>query len=241
MSATRTGVLLLALLCATNEVEEMGRRALWEEKLLYINTHNLEASLGLHTYTVAMNHLGDLSDEEVSQMYGTLRVPSDLEMEPYAEFPEDVAAPASVDWRKSGRVTTVKNQGQCGSCWAFSADGVCNYKPAYRAANCSTYYGVKPTEDQLKQAVAAYGPISVAVRSSLKGFLYYKSGIFSDPACRGQVDHGVLVVGYGTEGASDYWIVKNSWGTGWGEKGYIRIARNKSNMCSIASYGMFPN
>ncbi|KAK7880628.1 hypothetical protein WMY93_032738 [Mugilogobius chulae] len=329
MRLTRKGVLLLALLCAIvwaefdsrldqhwnlwkktyqktyqNEVEEMDRRALWEERLLYINTHNLEASLGLHTYTVAMNHLGDLSDEEVSQMYGTLINPTDQEMEPYAEFPEDVAVPPSVDWRKHGRVTKVKNQGPCGSCWAFSAvgslegllakktgklvdlspqnlvdcswkygnkgcnggnafrafkyvidnkgidsdnaypykpkEGVCRYNPAYRAASCTGYKWVKPTEDDLKQALAVVGPISVSVYSSCKGFKFYKSGILNDPACKGTTNHAVLAVGYGTEGSLDYWLVKNSWGTRWGENGYIRIARNKNNMCNIAKYPVYP-
>ncbi|KAK7880627.1 hypothetical protein WMY93_032737 [Mugilogobius chulae] len=282
-------------------VEEMGRRAMWEENLLYNSTHNLEESLGLHSFTVAMNHLGDLSDEEVSQMYGMLTDPTDQEMEPYAEFPEDVDVPASVDWRKHGRVTNVKDQGdKCGSCWAFSAvgalegllakktgnlvslspqnlmdcswkygnkgckgrsvnqafqyvidnkgidsekkakDGVCRYLPKYLTAKCTGFKRVKPTEDDLKQALADAGPISVSVYSSCKGFKYYKSGILNDPACKGKPDHGVLAVGYGTEGSSDYWIVKNSWGTARGEKGYIRTARNKNNMCGIASNPSYP-
>uniref|UniRef100_A0A3B4AF66 Cystein proteinase inhibitor protein salarin n=1 Tax=Periophthalmus magnuspinnatus TaxID=409849 RepID=A0A3B4AF66_9GOBI len=322
-------LLLLALLCATvwaqfdstldqhwdlwkktyqksykNQEEELNRRAVWEKKLLYINRHNLEASMGLHSYTLEMNHMGDLTDEEAKQLYTMLRVPSDLKMAPSPLFSANADIPDSVDWRKSGYVTPVKNQGSCGSCWAFSAAGalegllakttgkqvdlspqnlvdcsgkygnhgcnggfmsqafqyvidnkgidseksypykgtagVCSYNPVYRAANCSTYYSVKSSEDALKQALAVVGPISVAVHSSWPGFLHYKSGVLDDQACMGLVDHGVLAIGYGTDGGRDYWLVKNSWGTSWGENGYIRIARNKRNMCGIASYGVYP-
>merc|ERR550537_163806 len=93
-------------------------------------------------------------------------------------------------------------------------------------------------EDALKAAVAK-GPVSVAIEADKSAFQLYHGGILDNPACGKNLDHGVLVVGYGTDGGKDYWKVKNSWGASWGEKGYIRMVRNK-NQCGIAQQPSYP-
>lgn len=99
--------------------------------------------------------------------------------------------------------------------------------------------GIKAGDEKLlKEMVAAYGPVAVVIDASLDSFREYKSGVYFDPECTQQVNHAMLVVGYGTsESGEDYWIVKNSWGEDWGMSGYVLMARNKDNHCGIASLG----
>ena len=100
----------------------------------------------------------------------------------------------------------------------------------------------KYSESSLQTAVYEVGPISVSIDASHWSFQVYSSGLYYEPACSDTVlDHSVLVVGYDSSDLlNDYWIVKNSWGTGWGQEGYIWMARNANNNCGIASDATYP-
>jgi len=92
-------------------------------------------------------------------------------------------------------------------------------------------------EASLKAAVSKQ-PVSVAIEADRSAFQLYQGGVLDNSACGTNLDHGVLLVGYGTDG-KDYWKVKNSWGATWGEEGYIRMVRNK-NQCGIATQPSYP-
>ncbi|XP_036411106.1 cathepsin S-like [Megalops cyprinoides] len=288
--------------------EELQRRLIWEKNLRLVDKHNLEASLGLYSFTMGLNHLSDMTLEEVNATLNGLSDSEDLYRYGNLTFtpPSNVALPQAVDWRDKGMVSPVRNQGACGSCWAFSVvgalegqmkkqtgklvplspqnlvdcstsygnhgckggylskafnyiignkgidsdsfypykfrEGKCRYSVKGRAAYCSGFRILpRGNEKALQYAAANIGPVSVGINAMLPSFYHYRGGLYNEPLCTSKkTNHAVLVVGYGTDKGQDFWLVKNSWGTAWGEKGYIRMARNKNNLCGIANFPIFP-
>jgi len=106
----------------------------------------------------------------------------------------------------------------------------------------SGYKDVERNSESALKAAVANQPVSVAIEADQQSFQFYKSGVFAGE-CGTNLDHGVLVVGYGTDGSDDYWIIKNSWGSSWGDNGFIRIARNvaaSEGQCGVAMQPSYP-
>lgn len=284
-----------------NNDEEHVRYTIWQDNMRRITEHNAHSK----SLVLAMNHFGDMTATEFgAKMNGLL--PHKHSNGSTFLAPSHVQVPETVDWRTEGYVTPVKNQGQCGSCWAFSTTGSLEGQHFRKTGklvslseqnlvDCSTTYGnngcqgglmdnafsyikdnggidtessypyegtndkcrykaktsgaedtgfvdvAEGDEDALKTALGTVGPVSVAIDASHFSFQFYKKGVYDEKNCSPTaLDHGVLAVGYGTENGQDYWLVKNSWGPGWGLKGYIHMSRNKNNQCGIASKASYP-
>ncbi|KAJ1454054.1 hypothetical protein M885DRAFT_522554 [Pelagophyceae sp. CCMP2097] len=124
-------------------------------------------------------------------------------------------------------------------------DGACKFDANSVGATITNWTDVTAgDESALMDAIAHAGPVSVALDAS-KQWQMYSGGVmkprsvFGCSADGGKADHGVAVVGYGTEDGADYWVVKNSWGPGWGEGGYMRLAKGV-NACGVANFASYP-
>jgi len=134
----------------------------------------------------------------------------------------------------------VQNGGICSEAeYPYTAkQGTCQ-KSCKKVVTISGYEDVPKQDEKSLQVAAAKGPVSIAIEADQLPFQFYKGGVFDNKACGTNLDHGVLLVGYGTDSGQDYWKVKNSWGSQWGEGGYIRMVRGK-NMCGISLSASYP-
>ncbi|KAG6509794.1 hypothetical protein ZIOFF_027800 [Zingiber officinale] len=176
--------------------------------------------------------------------------------------------PASVDWRTQGAQELVDcdtgnsgcNGGLMDNAFEFikNVGGItteATYPYTAQQGPCSAskvnnpvvtidgYEDVPSNNENALQQAVANQPVSVAIDAGDQAFQFYSEGVFTGP-CGTSLDHGVAVVGYGvTQDGTKYWIVKNSWGTSWGEQGYIRMKRgipNRRGTCGIAMSASYP-
>ena len=118
----------------------------------------------------------------------------------------------------------------------MAVDGTCNFSQQSVVVYTDGYFVVQPETLKIKSALNQR-PVAVAIRASEPIFTTYQSGVITSADCGTEVNHGVLAVGYG----EDYYIVKNSWGTSWGEAGYVKIGfGDGAGVCGINQYVAYP-
>jgi len=299
--------------------EEKLRMKVFAENKMTVAKHNALAHQGKVGYFMKIDHLADQLSSEIGETRcGFIpNLPSQRNKSSEFRYNENVShispahieLPKEIDWRTHGAVTEVKDQGHCGSCWAFSATGAlegqhfrktgklvslseqnlidcasnekygnkgchggnfvnafqyikdnrgvdteksypydahqekCHYNPRFVGAEDKGYVLINTgDEEDIKEAVATKGPVSVGICAKSETFQKYSHGVFDDDTCCDwqSLNHAVLIVGYGTdENGKDYWLVKNEWGSKWGDNGYIKMERNK-DICGISRFASYP-
>jgi len=288
--------------------EEVNRFRIFRENLRIIDSHN--SVLG-QNFTMGVNQFTDLTPEEFKTLYVS-GLKANVGLYGCKTFSGSASGlPVSIDWRTLGAVTSVKDQGQCGSCWTFSATGAvegawavstgklvdlseqqlvdCATGLSYGSHGCSggqmdgafkyiiqsgqcalssypytsgtgkegtcqkcssvahvsSCSDVKPNDQISLKAAVAKQPVAIAIEADTRYFQSYSSGILTSSSCGTNLDHGVLIVGYGEQNGQKYWLVKNSWSNTWGDNGYVKIARSESTndagICGIAMQPSFPS
>jgi C1A family cysteine protease len=128
---------------------------------------------------------------------------------------------------------TTKETGTCqSSCVVVKNSGI------------STFVDVVPSSDQEMMKALSLNPVSIAIQADQREFQLYKSGVFTGN-CGTKLDHGVLAVGYGYLEGEDFYLIKNSWSTAWGDKGYIKLGRgtkynNGDGQCGMLLQASYP-
>ncbi|XP_042560299.1 procathepsin L-like [Clupea harengus] len=121
-------------------------------------------------------------------------------------------------------------------------EGECRANLSLNIVSVKDWKYIPPGDEQaLEDAMATSGPVAVVIDTTTRKFQFYRRGVFYDPKCSiWKQAHAVLLVGFGSEGRQEYWTIKNSWGVYWGEKGYMRLAKNRERHCGISQYGVVP-
>merc|ERR1712064_164428 len=241
--------------------EHQRRFSIFTQNLRKYEQHNKSGA----SWRMGVTKFSDLTDEEFEAMHmgGYKKTPVAGASPSIKTHVSGKQLPESVDWREKGAISPVKDQQAGGACWAFAATAMIesyaqietNEMPILSAQqvtactpnplSCGGTGGCMGSIPQLAFTyIQLFGhvtedePLAVAVYAS--GWGAYSGGIYDGCSYDSNIalNHAVQLVGYGSDADGDYWIVRNSWGAGWGEDGYIRMRRDATAQCGTDSSPM---